>query len=221
MRPLLFYLTCLVFGLIANLLSAWICVAVAEWPAKLELAQLPAPEWPRVVPSHWPQPRRQLRVDQFGFKILRTLGRTYSAGSSRIQESSHFLIDIYVAGWPLYAFQCETWREYQLRRGSTGTAIRVEAHPDPTAWIVGLDPPAAIAKNNPWKRLPIRPTSPTAFLANTLFFGLVFLVVVKGPLFLRRLVRLHHGSCPHCGYPSGHSPVCTECGHVLRKRSVT
>ncbi len=40
---------------------------------------------------------------------------------------------------------------------------------------------------------------------------------MPGPFALRRFIRRKRGLCPACGYPTGESAVCSECGKVLPK----
>ena len=47
---------------------------------------------------------------------------------------------------------------------------------------------------------------------NTLFYAGVLWMLFCGPFALRRMIRRRRGRCPHCAYPIGQSPVCTECG---------
>ncbi len=64
--------------------------------------------------------------------------------------------------------------------------------------------------------LPIRPRWP-GLLANSVFFGAVALVLVRGPGMIRRIVRRHRHRCMACGYPWGVTPCCTECGVPVKE----
>jgi hypothetical protein len=66
--------------------------------------------------------------------------------------------------------------------------------------------------------LGLRPVWP-AFLANALFYGFFIWILVRSAAALLRTARILTGRCPHCGYPMGESPVCTECGKPLPKRA--
>ena len=50
------------------------------------------------------------------------------------------------------------------------------------------------------------------FVIDTLIYATVFWFLLRGPLVLRRLLRVRRHRCPDCGYPLGASPMCTECG---------
>ncbi len=65
--------------------------------------------------------------------------------------------------------------------------------------------------------VPIRPL-PAGFALNTLLYGLLIWGPLSGPAASRRFVRLRRGRCPHCGYPMGRTPVCSECGRRLPDR---
>jgi len=56
------------------------------------------------------------------------------------------------------------------------------------------------------------------FAINTLFYAGMLWVMFAGPFSLRRMIRRRRGGrglCPACAYPTGQSPVCTECGHSV------
>ncbi len=220
MRHLLIAITLLAVGAIASVLSAWLCVIAGTWPAPMEELQQSTVVWPRNVPGHWPKPTQQLRGDRFGIQVIRTVTNIYAFNTDgTLSKSDHFLIDCIDAGWPLRALQWEIWSEFEISKTSA-PVDRYEGHPEPTAWLAGLTPPNALASAGDfWKRFPIRPSSWQAFLANTLFFSLVLLALVRGPLLVRRAVRIHLGRCPSCGYPCTHSSVCTECGAPRSSRA--
>jgi hypothetical protein len=55
----------------------------------------------------------------------------------------------------------------------------------------------------------------TLLYASSLWMLCQFMVL---PLRFRRRLRLRRGLCPHCAYPIGSSPLCTECGKPLPAR---
>lgn len=63
--------------------------------------------------------------------------------------------------------------------------------------------------------LPLRPIWP-AFVVNTVIWGVVAWLAWRGAGALRRSRRREEGCCGHCGYPTGVSDVCTECGRPVR-----
>jgi len=66
--------------------------------------------------------------------------------------------------------------------------------------------------------LPLLPIWP-GFAINTMFYAGVLWVLFGGPFALRRMIRRRRGRCPHCGYPIGQSPVCTECGAAVTPKA--
>ena len=48
-------------------------------------------------------------------------------------------------------------------------------------------------------------------------FGPALIISAILAIRLRRLTRGKRGRCPACGYPTGTSPVCTECGREVTK----
>ena len=67
--------------------------------------------------------------------------------------------------------------------------------------------------------MPLRPLW-IGFGLNTLFYAAILWLLTVGLFALRRLIRGRHGLCPACGYPTGESAVCSECGKALPKRAV-
>jgi len=59
------------------------------------------------------------------------------------------------------------------------------------------------------------------FLINTVFYALLLWLLFAIPFALRRRLRLRRGHCPHCNYPFGDSPTCTECGRDLSRWTIT
>jgi len=68
--------------------------------------------------------------------------------------------------------------------------------------------------------LPLKPMLP-GFLINTLFYALLLWLLFAFPFTLRRRLRLRNNRCPHCNYPFGESPTCSECGRDLSRWIIT
>lgn len=66
--------------------------------------------------------------------------------------------------------------------------------------------------------LPLRPMWP-GFLINTILYALILWLLFAAPFALRRRRRRRRGLCEQCAYPIGVSPVCTECGASVARRS--
>jgi hypothetical protein len=110
-------------------------------------------------------------------------------------------------GWPMLAL-----RRHATSRGS-------EAWDEPTLRYADLglaryEPPLP-PFSRPWQRhaIPIMPIW-SGFILDTLFWGALVAVVLRGPAWGRWWVRHLRHRCPACGYPIGVSPVCTECGRA-------
>lgn len=95
-------------------------------------------------------------------------------------------------------------------------------------YFFGSIPIAPVPSNPdyPWyfepRALPVRPMW-SAFLVNVAFYAGFLWLGIRGPStvfrFARERTRRKAGTCPACGYPRGQSPVCTECGEVLRREA--
>jgi hypothetical protein len=82
----------------------------------------------------------------------------------------------------------------------------------------------ALTVTNPWtlgdRALPYR-VRWQGFVVNTVFYAVMLWLPFQGARAARHLIRRARGLCANCGYPTGLSPACTECGAPLRpKRSV-
>jgi len=65
--------------------------------------------------------------------------------------------------------------------------------------------------------IPIKPLWP-GFAINTVFYAAILWVLHVAPGFVRRRIRARRSLCPACAYPTGTSPVCTECGAAVTPR---
>lgn len=65
------------------------------------------------------------------------------------------------------------------------------------------------------RAIPLRLTWP-GFALNSIFYGAILWLVFFTPDAIRRTIRRRRKQCPACGYPTGVSPVCTECGAAVR-----
>lgn len=64
------------------------------------------------------------------------------------------------------------------------------------------------------RSLPLRPIW-IGLLADTVFYGLLILLIFHAIRLSRRRHRTRQGRCARCGYPAGPSPRCPECGELL------
>jgi ribose/xylose/arabinose/galactoside ABC-type transport system permease subunit len=65
--------------------------------------------------------------------------------------------------------------------------------------------------------LPLRPLWP-GFALSTVFWAVLLWLLWMLPRGARSVVWFVRRRCVHCGYPIGVSPVCTECGRLIRIR---
>lgn len=66
-----------------------------------------------------------------------------------------------------------------------------------------------------WRAVPLQPLW-IGFIFNTLWYAVAAGLLLVAPGVIRRWSRRRRHCCPACGYPTGTSPVCTECGAALR-----
>lgn len=121
-------------------------------------------------------------------------------------------------GWPrlCMVYTC-VWAEDDL---TLRTGIRAEDKLTLKTGIL-LYQPRFVVGDKPFRALPLRPIW-GAFALNTLFYALAlwlawFLKILR-PFTLLRRIRIKRGRCPSCGYPTGTTSVCTECGALLPMR---
>ncbi len=119
-------------------------------------------------------------------------------------QPSHNWLEEHATGWPMLAM---VYRAERFAGGSLEFSSAIEISD------------GGILGSGNW--LPTEVIWP-GFLVNTLFYGGILWLTIRGPsvlrAFLRYRARLRAGKCPTCGYPWGQSPVCTECGRPLPRR---
>ena len=83
----------------------------------------------------------------------------------------------------------------------------------------GIELPSTLLpfKVKPNRRIPTQILW-SGFAQNVLVFAVILGLGIRGPVALRRFLRLRRGLCPKCAYPMGESAVCTECGDPLPRR---
>ena len=68
-----------------------------------------------------------------------------------------------------------------------------------------------------WGLLPLRPLWPGLAL-NAVLYSVCLAVLLFAPRIVRRHIRVARQMCPTCGYPTGTSAICSECGSGLPTR---
>lgn len=127
----------------------------------------------------------------------------------RIETTQWQCID--ARGWPMLAL----WCEYKMLPAPSGQkaefpvsgAVEIGLKPWAIPGMAGLGPPRRV--------LPYRPIW-TGIVLNSLIYAFAIWLLVVGPRALRRMSRRRRNLCPACAYPVGSSPVCTECGRLLK-----
>ncbi|MFG0283575.1 MAG: hypothetical protein ACF8R7_04070 [Phycisphaerales bacterium JB039] len=111
-------------------------------------------------------------------------------------------------GWPLTSVGSTRRLDYTRREG---VIPPVESH----AAVLTLPwrRPHALTGMPDNVRLPLRPLP--GLLLNTIFYGLLWALLLFAPGAIRRRIRRAKGRCPKCGFSLAGQPQpgCPECGH--------
>lgn len=217
LRRLLAIVLILLAGPVVNVAVAWGC-AVTVSPAIIGPAL-----WQGMPPEHqWSSRRYAVGFVRLSFYSsapgtsplpgsgmpgwARALSAGQPAGLATIRNGEQRAMILQANGWPCL---------------SVGGAIVV----DDSEGVLQGRTVEAIARTPltvpqaPWdsRILPLRPLWP-GFLANSLLYSGVLLLLAMSPFAQRRFIRylrLQRGLCPSCAYPMGGSEVCSECGRAL------
>lgn len=116
-------------------------------------------------------------------------------------------------GWPMRCMWYQMQSQYGMNR-VWGERLY--------GGIVRSGQPSAVMRQ--FRALPLLPIWP-GLVGNTLFYGVIWFMLLLAPGAVQRMLRRRRGRCEHCGYPIGSSPICTECGGTLpaasRRRTQT
>ncbi|GAB5495760.1 MAG: hypothetical protein Phyf2KO_08400 [Phycisphaerales bacterium] len=128
-----------------------------------------------------------------------------------IEDSQNRIKIRYFAGWPL---RC-------LVRSDRFDS-RFDYSAEQRAWDVGMRSPWRKHMAGGYRRdlLAIRPM-PIRFLANTLFWGLIAWIPLRGIGLYRLRRRISRGLCIKCAYQLGSIETCPECGTPAAARTMT
>jgi hypothetical protein len=122
-----------------------------------------------------------------------------------------FEMKVYEAGWPIRVLRAVELTD-QAERGPNGAALR-----QPGTIAAGLTdaerhlPP--LLQLHTGRTLPLEPIW-KPFIASTLLYGGVPLILICGRFWVRQHFRRRHGLCLTCAYPLGSAERCPECGAV-------
>jgi hypothetical protein len=150
----------------------------------------------------------------FGIRIVGLMGMTNPTRDPYDASGSWALCVACRCGWPL---PCLEWHQHGTAGPDSERLLRPLLTNATARRFGGLPYPSWIPMRGQRRghRIPLA-VEPAAAAANTLFYALVLLAAVRGPGAIRRTIRRARGRCPACAYPTGSSPVCTECGRALR-----
>lgn len=167
--------------------------------SQVELASV----WPMRAKTGWPDAPRESRA--FVFPWMTKVHAWQRKQRFRDEYAESWDMVIRQSGWPL---QC--WWDIEVARDcQTGSRCReIHGRLDVTGWL---------ARRTGLQSLPVYP-SPFRSMTNMVFWSLVAGAIGAMPGLVRAHYRRRRGLCPACAYPVGVSPVCTECGQVLRLR---
>lgn len=205
MKRIFFLIACfLLLGATANLIIAAACALYGpvRSHAWTNTTTPPSAEWADFgTPVKWTTTET---ITCVGYQYTREDTQSKITGGCEIMV--HDPIHHGRAGWPLHAFY--------------GSRDPNQPSIQPTLW----KPPTAITPAPSRtitlvREFPLTPIWRGIAVNSSLFAG-AFLILAIALKHLRRALRLRSGLCPHCKYPAGRSPVCTECGQPLPARVV-
>lgn len=119
-------------------------------------------------------------------------------------------------GWPFRSFEYAEHSWFNIATSPEFASWRIEGWRG--GWPLALDAHAEADSFSSYLRpdhiYPLTPI-PLGLLANTAFYTLLTLGLVRSLGLIRRTNRHRKALCPHCAYPIGTSPACTECGKPI------
>lgn len=206
-------------GGLINIAVAWVCVAFAiktgvvitstgatgtiQPLSEAELRRLPQTDWP-LTPNRmaiW-----VLEGSSPGVRVRNALSVSKDYATTQYQGGHNYgLMRETAAGWPMLSMSGERiaiWEEMISTHGRNN-------------WLLEIAPGRTDPMNP--TALPLRPMWP-GFALNTLLFAALLWALAIGPRTIRARMRRRKGLCPACGYPTGESDICTECGHAVKCR---
>jgi hypothetical protein len=209
-RRLLLCLPLLLVGAAVNVLVALGSFAF-QAPAACVESTHPVEAWPAPVPADWPAPRLE-EIRRYNIVTFRSV-----ASGERVARELSGLdapaceVSLFELGRPfrclgMYATIDRRPRPAASSAGPTGRPIEI------THGVLDIPPGLQLLTGLPW--MPVRPIA-AGFAANSALYAAAVGAMLWIPVRVRRFERRRRGLCEGCGYPSGASPVCTECGAPL------
>ena len=197
----------LLLGAVVNVLVAWGCeycckITSGEIGMTLDFGER---NWPRHYDVSIDPPQYVDDLTGFGVRFEYYYGSYEEVSPNRIVWDKRPGISVsqmrYSAGFPMYSLD----------------RVLIDG-PEETSYE-GLElrsshrPPGAIRFGRAFSSRPIWP----GFLVNTLFYTAILWLIFALLFGIRSRLRLRSRRCPHCNYPFGESPTCTECGRDVAR----
>ena len=179
----------LAFGVVVNVLVAWIAVCLPR-PASPSVPPITInfQPWPIAAPADWPPSGRGQKYIYPGWDSL----VVFAEGSTKL-----YLVSELRAGVPFRS----------LRTWDVGGTRGFRAGKDGWAWDVQLP-------WGGWINLPLAPTWP-GFALDSILYAVAGFALWRAVGWVRWRERVERHECPHCGYSRDgldDGAVCPECG---------
>ena len=195
----------MILGAVVNVIVAWGFAIAAERKFTPQISPEPA-AWRAPVPSNWPgKPIKEEKwvSNAMGVAFYWQVGVSNSLGDKVV-----YVLQDHRFGVPTGSL---SWSHLRARTDTSWTE----------SWRHALAVPRVLAEKDAY-RLPMRPIW-LLFIFNSSFYGALLCalwLLLHSPVALRRFLRVKRHLCATCGYRTGDSPVCTECGNTLPEHSV-
>jgi hypothetical protein len=219
---------CLLIGMVVTVLISWLlAVTVDVYATRADDALTPRGEW------HWSVHRHagigSTRIESMwrhqehpGRTIVSadTLAPRWAGIDKPPQERGiiHLNRLIDARGWPWLAFSSDVRRVIVSEPRTVTTDELVNGIRVPVAewnilrWAGSPPSPSFMSP----RVLPLRPIWRGFMLNSLLYGGLIWLAFFGRPMWTQAR-RRRRGQCPACGYPTGTSPRCSECGGMIER----
>lgn len=211
----------LLIGAMVNVAVAWGCATkylFGRHGLRLQDAAAAAKGWPRKVPESWGPPKDWAEYEYLGHTTLDVSVTVDMGGTIRSSRPISTFVEkglrIDRVGWPLRSHQSTRVWPSDGRPDTAG----VQHEYTFVSWDVGIVRATPFVGGSTF--LCYFPVAPMwfGFAFDAAVYGLVVWWMSLGSRAVHRRLRMRRGLCPACAYPVGISPVCTECGKVVKPR---
>ena len=220
------FLVFVVFVLVAGSVNLIISVFAIQPPNSPRLpivinvfgSEAAAKGWPTTPPTPWPAVTQWSQEGSY-------LGRRQVAWSQNQARLTTHQMEVEFYGWPFPALRhAKLWasQDNSPPRSAAQTAGSTSA----TGGGGGAGGAGGMSSRGTSTFVDAGLTLHwPGVIANPLLFALVAWLVFVAPIVLwlglRYQLRIRRGLCPDCGYPTGVSSLCTECGGDLGRAAVS